>query len=168
MPAKSKRPASRVASRAPVRESVASLRARLRRTEMLIRLSQRVASIDNLDELLATLVELTANETNAERGTLFLNDPASNELYSRAAQGTFNREIRLLNNTGIAGIVFQTGQGLIIHDPYKDERFNDEIDRKTGFITQSILCAPIKTARGEIIGVVHDHLHRGGKGGVAQ
>ncbi len=163
MPAKSKRPAPRAANRAPVRESVASLRARLRRTEMLIRLSQRVASIDNLDELLATLVELTANETNAERGTLFLNDPASNELYSRAAQGTFNREIRLLNNSGIAGVVFQSGQGLIIHDPYKDERFNDEIDRKTGFITQSILCAPIKTARGEIIGVVQTLNKREGR-----
>ncbi|HKB57528.1 MAG TPA: GAF domain-containing protein, partial [Lacunisphaera sp.] len=66
----------------------------------------------------------------------------------------FNRELRLLNNSGIAGLVFQSGKGMIIHDPYKDKRFNDEIDRKTGFITKSILCAPIKTARGEIIGVV--------------
>ena len=130
---------------------------------MLIRLSQRVATIDNLDDLLATLVELTANETNAERGTLFLNDAASNELFSRAAQGTFNREIRLLNNSGIAGVVFQTGKGLIIHDPYKDERFNDEIDRKTGFITKSILCVPIKTARGEIIGVVQTLNKREGR-----
>ena len=121
---------------------------------MLIQLSQRVSIIDNLDELLATLVEIIANETDAERGTLFLNDPGSNELYSRIAQGTFNRELRLLNNSGIAGLVFQSGKGMIIHDPYKDKRFNDEIDRKTGFITKSILCAPIKTARGEIIGVV--------------
>ena len=160
MPAKAR---SRPPEKSKSRESVASLRARLRRTEMLIRLSQRVATIDNLDDLLATLVELTANETNAERGTLFLNDAASNELYSRAAQGTFNREIRLLNNSGIAGVVFQTGQGLIIHDPYRDERFNDEIDRKTGFITQSILCAPIKTARGEIIGVVQTLNKREGR-----
>jgi adenylate cyclase len=160
MPAKAR---SRLPEKSKARESLASLRARLRRTEMLIRLSQRVATIDNLDDLLATLVELTANETNAERGTLFLNDAASNELYSRAAQGTFNREIRLLNNTGVAGAVFQSGKGLIIHDPYQDERFNDEIDRKTGFITKSILCAPIKTARGEIIGVVQTLNKREGR-----
>jgi len=155
--------AVRAAKPAPPRESIAALRGRLRRTEMLIRLSQRVATIDNLDDLLATIVELTANETNAERGTLFLNDPASNELYSRAAQGTFNREIRLLNNSGIAGVVFQTGVGLVIHDPYQDKRFNDEIDRKTGFTTKSILCAPIKTARGEIIGVVQTLNKREGR-----
>jgi adenylate cyclase len=157
------RPASRAPVETPVRENISSLRARLRRTEMLIRLSQRVAVIDSLDDLLATLVEIIANETNAERGTLFLNDPVTSELYSRAAQGTFSREIRLLNNSGIAGHVFQTGEGLIIHDPYKDARFNDDIDRKTGFKTQSILCAPIKTARGEIIGVVQTLNKREGR-----
>lgn len=162
MPAK--RQAKPAASgQAQGRESIGTLRARLRRTEMLIRLSQRVSMIDNLDDLLTTLVELTANETNAERGTLFLNDPASNELYSRAAQGTFNREIRLLNNSGVAGAVFQSGEGLIIHDPYQDKRFNDEIDRKTGFVTKSILCAPIKTARGEVIGVVQTLNKRAGR-----
>jgi adenylate cyclase len=145
------------------RESVASLRARLRRTEMLMQLSQRVSAIEKLDDLLATLVEIVANETNAERGTLFLNDPITNELYSRIAQGTFNREIRLLNNSGIAGTVFQSGKGEIVHDPYADPRFNNEIDRKTGFITKSILAAPIKTARGEIIGVVQTLNKRQGK-----
>jgi len=159
MAAKQKRPAPGT----PPRESIATLRTRLRRAEMLVRLSQRAAAIEDLDDLLATLVELTANETNAERGTLFLNDPASNELYSRIAQGTFNREIRLLNNSGIAGVVFQTGEGLIVHNPYRDKRFNDEIDRKTGFITKSILCAPIKTARGEIIGVVQTLNKREGR-----
>ncbi len=158
--AKAAKPASRAS--AP-RESMSSLRARLRRTEMLIKLSQRVAMIDSLDDLLATLVEVIANETNAERGTLFHNDPVTGELFSRTAQGTFNREIRLLNNSGVAGSVFQSGEGLIIHDPYKDKRFNDEIDRKTGFVTKSILCAPIKTARGEIIGVVQTLNKRAGK-----
>ncbi len=151
------------AAKSAARDSISTLRARLRRTEMLIKLSQRVAVIDSLDDLLATLVEIIANETNAERGTLFLNDAATNELYSRTAQGTFNREIRLLNNSGVAGAVFQSGEGLLIHEPYKDKRFNDEIDRKTGFVTKSILCAPIKTARGEIIGVVQTLNKRDGR-----
>ncbi len=62
------------------RESRDDLNARLRRSEMLLQLTQRFAAIDSLDELLATLVEIIANETNAERGTLFLNDPVTNEL----------------------------------------------------------------------------------------
>ncbi len=130
------------------------LHSRLRRSELLLNLGQRVGSIENLDELLATLVGIVAAETDAERGTLFLNDPTSNELYSRVAQGALNREIRLLNNEGIAGAVFQTGRGEIVPDAYADPRFNREIDRQTNFITKSILCAPVKTTRGDVIGVV--------------
>ena len=136
------------------RDTRAALEQRLKRHEMLLQLTRRVAAIESLDELLATLVEIVANETNAERGTLFLNDPATNELYSRIAQGTFNREIRILNTTGIAGTVFHAGRGEIVNDAYGDERFNREVDRKTGYTTRSILCVPVKTARGEVIGVV--------------
>jgi adenylate cyclase len=135
------------------REHTADLETRLRRSEMLLKLSQRVAAIEILDELLATLVEIISAETDSERGSIFLNDPATHELYSRVAQGTFNREIRLLNNSGIAGAVFTTGKGEIIHDAYADERFHKEIDQKTGFKTRSILCAPIKSAKNEVIGV---------------
>lgn len=145
------------------RETLAGLRAQLRRSEMLIKLTQRVAAIENLDELLTTMVEVTANETDAERGSLFLNDPATGELYSRVAQGTFNREIRLLNTEGIAGAVFQSGQGLIVDDAYADARFDRDIDEKTGFKTRSILCAPIKTARGEVIGVAQTLNKRTGR-----
>jgi len=149
--------------RGPGRETMASLRVRLRRSEMLIKLTQRVAAIDDLDELLTTLVEVTANETDAERGSLFLNDAATGELYSRVAQGTFNREIRLLNTEGIAGAVFQSGEGQIVHDAYADPRFDRDVDEKTGFKTRSILCAPIKTARGETIGVVQTLNKRSGR-----
>ena len=149
--------------RAPRGESVAALRARLRRAEMLVKLNQRVATIENLDELLATLVEVTANETDAERGSLFLNDPTTGELYSRVAQGTFNREIRILNTAGIAGAVFTSGQGLVVDDAYSDPRFNREVDEKTGFRTRSILCVPIRTAKGEVIGVVQTLNKRDGR-----
>jgi adenylate cyclase len=145
------------------RESRAEIQARLRQTEMLLKLSQRVAAIENLDDLLATLVEIVAAETDAERGSLFLHDPVTNELYSRIAQGTFNREIRLMSNTGVAGAVFQSGQGEIVHDAYKDPRFNADIDQKTGFTTKSILAAPVKTARGDIIGVVQTLNKRTGR-----
>src|SRR5205085_10607182 len=112
------------------RESSAGLQSRLRRSELLLNLGQRVGSVESLDELLVILVGIVAAATDAERGTLFLNDPATNELYSRVAQGELNREIRLLNNEGIAGVVFQTGRGEIVDDVYADPRFNREVDRQ--------------------------------------
>ena len=126
---------------------------RLRMVELLLEVSRRMAAFDTLDEVLHALVDMTTTELGAERGTLFLNDPATNELYSRVAQGNIQREIRLLNTTGIAGHVFTSGEPLIIHEPYSDPRFNSGIDEQTGFVTRNIVCVPIRTVKGEIMGV---------------
>ncbi len=121
--------------------------------EMLLDISRKVAAIESLDEVLAALMEMTTWELGAERSSLFLNDPQTGELYSRFAQGNFQREIRILNDSGIAGEVYTSGKGLIIHDVYKHPSFNRSVDEQTGFVTRNMMCVPIKTVRGEIIGV---------------
>jgi len=121
---------------------------RLREAELLLEVSRKMSVTDSLDEVLNTLLDATTAELNAERGTLFLNDYETNELYSRVAQGSFRREIRILNTTGVAGHVFTTGQGAIVHDAYADARFNRSVDERTGYVTRNILCVPIKTAKG--------------------
>lgn len=134
-------------------DNSAQQRSHLRMVELLLDVSRKMAAFDTLDGVLNALVEMTTAQLNAERGSLFLNDPDSNELYSRVAQGNIQREIRLLNNSGIAGYVFTSGEPLIIHDAYSDPRFNRSIDEQTGFVTHNILCVPIKTVKGEVIGV---------------
>lgn len=126
---------------------------RVHHLQMLLDLSQELAAKDSLDDVLATLVEAIVKVTGAEGGSLFLNDPERQELYSRVTEGNISREIRFRNDKGIAGAVFQSGQREIIHDPYADTRFYREIDQQTGFVTRSILCAPVRSARGEVIGV---------------
>lgn len=127
---------------------------RLERAEMLLELSRHMAGIETLDEVLRELVDIVSRETKAERSSLFLNDPETGELYTRVAQGDNIREIRILNDSGIAGWVFSTGTGRIIDDAHLDTHFNKSIDEQTGFRTHTILCAPIKTVKGDIIGVV--------------
>jgi len=126
---------------------------KLREMELLLELSRKVAEADNLDEVLRTIVATAAAETQSDRGTLFLNDDRTGELYSRVAQGARQREIRLLNQEGIAGYVFSTGQPLIINDPYHDARFNTAVDKETGYLTRNLMATPIRV-RGTIIGVL--------------
>lgn len=128
--------------------------AALRRAHILLEVTQRCAALTDLDSVLAELVELTSRELDCERGTLFLNDPASGELYSRVAQGDLKREIRILNSSGIAGHVYQSGEAICTDSPYDDERFNRSVDERTGFVTRSIVCVPVRTMAGELIGVM--------------
>jgi len=125
---------------------------RLRQAEMLLNISKTVAAYETLDDMLKILVDMVTEETAADRATIFLNDPETGELYSRVAHGNLHREIRILNTSGVAGHVFVTGKGAIVHDAYSDERFNRTIDQTTGYKTESILCVPIRTVKGQIIG----------------
>jgi adenylate cyclase len=122
-------------------------------SDMLLQVTTDLAKTKSLDEALETLVKITTTTIGAERGTIFLNDSSTGELYSRIAQGNFRREIRILNSKGVAGWVFTHNEGTIIHDAYKDDRFNKAVDVRTGFRTKSILCAPLRTVSGEKIGV---------------
>lgn len=159
-------PASRSRSAAATSASASAAGAqsrRLRQAELLLEVSRRMAAYDTLDEILNALVAVTTEELGAERGTLFLNDAETNELFSRVAQGETQREIRFLNSAGVAGHVFTTGEPLLISDAYADPRFNRAIDEQTGFVTRNILCVPIRTFKGEIIGVSQTLNKRRGK-----
>jgi len=134
--------------------SESDVSSKLRQVELLLNISKKIAAFEAIDDMLMTLVDITTKELNADRGTIFLNDSETRELYSRVAQGNFKREIRILNNSGVAGHVYTTGKSLIVHDAYSYEHFNRSIDQKTGYVTKNILCIPIKTVKGKIIGVV--------------
>ena len=142
-------PAAPAAPRPPAAPRVP----RVKQLELLLEVSRRLMAFDSLDDMLHALVDMTTTQLGAERGSLFLNDPGTNELYSRVAQGNIKREIRMLNTSGIAGHVFTSGEPLISHEPYTDPRFNSSVDEQTGFITRNIVCVPLRTVRGEIIGV---------------
>ena len=47
---------------------------KLHRTEMLLSVTQKIAGLKNLSEILWTLIEMTTKEMGADRGSLFLND----------------------------------------------------------------------------------------------
>ncbi len=136
---------------------------RLRIMELLLGLSQKMASTESLDEALATFIEVAMAELNAERGTLFLNDPTTNELYSRVAQGGYHREIRILNTTGVTGHVFTTGESIIVDDAYNNPHFSKSVDDESGFVTKTMLCVPVLTAKNEVMGVVDLLNKRDGK-----
>lgn len=122
--------------------------------QLLLNVANKVASEPTLDGQLQALIELSVEATDSERGSLFLKDDATGELYTRVAQGTANSEIRIASDTGIAGRVFTTGEGLYENDAYNSPHFNRTVDERTGFVTKKILSAPVRTVRGEIIGVL--------------
>ena len=101
---------------------------------------------------LSAFTHKLAQLLNAERSSLFLveNDTLLLKVAEVLKEGT---EIRIPLGTGIAGAVAQTGQTINIPDAYTDERFNPDVDKRTGFRTRSILSLPIKNRQGAVFAV---------------
>jgi len=100
------------------------------------------------------IVEAIRVFMDAERCTLFQYDEASDELWSKVFSGPRIEEIRVKNGEGIAGYVMQTGEWVRIADAASDPRFQSKFDRKSGFVTKSVLCVPLINVQGRRIGVV--------------
>jgi adenylate cyclase len=135
----------------------------LREEVQILQISHNLAGELNLDVLLGGIMSATSTLLDADRSTLFLYDSRRNELFSRIAEGIDIKEIRIPADQGIAGNVFQTKKTANITDPYSDPRFNKEVDRRTGYRTESILAMPILNKAGECIGVTQVLNKRNGK-----
>ena len=79
-----------------------------------------------------------------------------------------NQEIRIPLSAGIAGAIASTGKFEHIPDAYKDSRFDQEVDRKTGNRTRNILCAPLISSHGTTLGVVQVLNKHGGRSFTAE
>lgn len=124
-----------------------------RRNAALVDVANRVSDTLSLDELFPRLLEVVTETLDAERGSLFLHDAETGELFSRVMQGNAVGEVRFPEGQGIAGSVFGSGRGEIIPDAYADPRFNRWVDTETGYRTRNLLCVPIRNKRNEVIGV---------------
>src|SRR5215472_13617819 len=129
----------------------------------LLAITEAISTELHLDTLLVRIVGLATQLLDAERSTLFVYDPSNNELWSRVAQGTEQRQIRVPANAGIVGAAFASGEVLNVPDAYADPRFNREIDRRSGFRTRNLLNAPVIDRAGGRLGVIQVLNKRGGQ-----
>ena len=120
------------------------------------------ASELNIQKLIQSIMDSAKGLLDCDRSTLFLADDQKNELYSYTADGV-GTEIRLPITAGIAGAVATSNQVINIADAYEDSRFNQGFDRKTGYRTTSILCVPVMSSKGRLLGVCQ-MINKGGGG----
>jgi adenylate cyclase len=107
-----------------------------------------------LSPFLRKIISTITKMLNAERSTLFLYDEKTDELYTEVGQGLNALEIRMPAGRGIAGAVFRSSQPIRLNDPYSDPRFNQEVDKQSGFLTRSMLCVPVINKQSRTIGVI--------------
>lgn len=139
----------------------------LEESELFMELIRDIANELDIDVLCHKILKNVSMLTHADRGSLFLTRGMGVEKYlvaklfdvrhdtslEEAVKLARAEEIRIPFGVGIAGSVAQTKTYINIKDAYNDNRFNSQIDLRTGYRTHSILCMPICNYDGDVIGV---------------
>merc|ERR1719150_1949091 len=111
------------------------------RASALLNMIQCLSQDLGVQSMILTIT-MHANElVQADRCTVFLVDEKKQQLWSVSTDS--GKEIRIPKGAGIAGECATDGNLIAIPDAYEDPRFNQEVDRKTGYRTQSILAVPV-------------------------
>lgn len=117
-----------------------SLTATLKKETILNQLIDPVRRILNVEAISIGLVEEMT-------GDIIFEETLMGPLFKKLPP------IRLRPGQGIAGIVAESGESLIVNNVYKDERFFPKVDSQSGFRTESIICVPLQV-EGRVIGIL--------------
>lgn len=142
-----------LASGAPETVDVGQLTKTKEAADLLLRASLEMSTrgFADIGDLITTLIKGAAQLLQADRCSLFRVE--DDDLVSSAPGKDGTDTIRVRVGSGIAGHVAQTGEIVNIPDAYADPRFNEEVDKRTGYRTVSLLCGPL-LFQGQVIAVV--------------
>ena len=104
------------------------------------------------DEKLYKLSEMGRDIVFSDRCTIWILDEDKHTLWTKVAQEVGNIVIK--DDYGLVGAVVQSGEPLIENEVYLDTRFNTEIDKKTGYMTKTMMVIPMKNNQGKVIGAI--------------
>ncbi len=96
------------------------------------------------------LTELGKTIVGSDRASFWKWDKNRKELWTTSATGV--DKIVIPDNTGLVGKALKLGQVVVTNDPYNDPDFNSAVDKKTGYVTKSILVLPVADIYGKFIG----------------
>jgi diguanylate cyclase (GGDEF)-like protein len=120
-------------------------------------ISKAVASTLNMRQILDILLKRLSELLRAQNWTLYLLDEKRQELNFEVVVGLDDgslSDIRIKLGEGIAGTVAKTGEPILVPERvHKDTRFSSRVDDMTGFVTQSLICLPLKI-EGQVLGVI--------------
>jgi len=96
------------------------------------------------------VTELGKTLVGADRASFWKWDKRRHELWTTSATGV--EKIVIPDTTGLVGRAIMNQKVLITNDPYNHPDFNSSVDKKTGYVTKSVLVLPVADVNGDYIG----------------
>jgi Nif-specific regulatory protein len=125
---------------------------RLGRLTTVLDITHEWHQTNEMETLLTRMAEAATRFFDSDRASIFLWDKPNRTVVGRPALGVAGSELRLPDDAGVVGQVIQTGEPRRVSGPHDHDEIDRDVDRKTGYHTETLLCVPLVTPDGTRIG----------------
>ena len=133
-----------------------TLERRNRELEVLIEIGKALTSTVEPEAVLKVIMDQVGLLLKSQAWSLILLDEETGQLTFEIAVSPAAEKLKgmaIAKGQGVAGWVAEHNEPLMISDVREDPRFSDKIDRASSFITQSVLCVPVRS-KDHVLGVI--------------
>ena len=120
--------------------------------EAILGVTSKLAAPFDLRTMLSEVVSAAKQVLQADGGSVWLYDAATDELILEVATGI--EPLRVPAGTGIVGACARDRRLINVPDCYADPRFNPEVDRRSGYRTRCMLTLPLVDHKDVLVGVM--------------
>jgi len=144
-----------------------TLQRNLKQSDALLEVTHQLTGDHDTIGLINRIVSRIQGLLNAGRCTAFIVDPDDKTQLYTSEKMSFgmgppipidknrNTRFHFPIDRGLAGGCATSGKVINLADAYTDPRFNQKMDKETGFRTKSVLCVPVRINDGEpVVGVI--------------
>jgi Nif-specific regulatory protein len=124
----------------------------IERLQGTLELSRDLAGETDTLRLLERIADRATHLLDCDRASIFLWDRDQRQLVGCPALGVEGGRLWLPDDQGIVGEVIQTGRTIRVDDAYADDRFDQSVDKQSGYKTRTLLCAPLIDGDGQRMG----------------
>lgn len=124
-------------------------------TQVVWEITSLLQESESLEDALRVSLGMVVKAVDAEAGTIwFYNKNGDGRIYpSFWIGGADLTGMSLASGEGIAGAVVEYGITTVVKDCQRDKRWAGRFDKKTGFVTRSMICVPLIN-KYEVIGCI--------------
>jgi len=124
----------------------------MKKFNQIAEFGKKLMAMDDIQNVLELVADEAKSLVDADRCSIFIVDKEDEILWTKLSDGIGRIVIGL--DSGIVGVTYETNEPQIVNNPYEDERFLQNIDKKSGYTTKNMITVPIFDSKRNVMGII--------------
>ncbi len=124
----------------------------MKKFDQIAEFGQKLMTLKDMEHSLELISDEAKRLVDAQRCSIFIADKEDKMLWSKLSDGIGRIVVSL--GSGLIGDTYSKKEPQVVNNPYEDERFLQNIDKKSGYTTKNMITVPIFDSKRNVMGIM--------------